>query len=94
MAALAHYNLALGRAEGAATRRSRAQWLERVALETSDEKTREPGGAAGSTSLPKASTDHGLVAVRAQRRRPYDGNVALRSASIDTTGKRKGGRIR
>jgi hypothetical protein len=81
MAALARYNLALvalKRGDGKAAR----QWLERV--ETSDEKL---AGLVQSRldELPKNSPSKAW-SLYARSGLGFDGNVALRSASIDTTG--------
>jgi tetratricopeptide (TPR) repeat protein len=86
MAALAHYNLglvALKRGDGKAAR----QWLERVAPETSDEKLTNLARSR-LDELPKASTTP-TWSLYARSGAGFDGNVALRSASIDTTGSGK-----
>jgi hypothetical protein len=83
MAALAHYNLglvALKRGDEKAAR----QWLERVALETTDEKLASLAQSR-LDGLPKVSTGTAW-SLYARSGAGYDGNVALRSASIDTTG--------
>lgn len=83
MAALAHYNLALVALKRGDEKTAR-QWLERVALETSDGKLLDLARDK-LDGLPKASTaaDWSLYA---RSGAGYDGNVALRSDSIDTAG--------
>ena len=83
MAALAHYNLglvALKRGDEKAAR----QWLERVALETSDEKLASLAQSR-LDEQPKVSTSTPW-SLYARSGVGYDDNVALRSASIETIG--------
>jgi hypothetical protein len=81
MAALAHYNLALVALKRGDERAAR-RWLERV--ETSDEKLANLAKSR-LDELPKASASSDW-SLYARSGAGYDGNVALRSASIDTTG--------
>jgi hypothetical protein len=86
MAALAHYNLALV-AEKRGDEKATRQWLERVALETSDEKLANLAQSRlGELPKVSASTAWSLYARSGVG---YDGNVALRSGSLDTTGSGK-----
>jgi tetratricopeptide (TPR) repeat protein len=86
MAALAHYNLALvelKRGDEKAARR----WLERAAAETSDEKLMTlVQRRLGEIPEAPASTAWSLYA---RSGAGHDGNVALRSDSIDTVGSGK-----
>ena len=83
MAALAHYNLALV-AQKRGDEKSARQWLERVAGETSDEKLATLARSR-LDELPKAPTS-APWSLYARSGAGFDSNVALRSASIDTTG--------
>ena len=83
MAALAHYNLALV-AQKLGDDKAARQWLERVALETTDEKLVNLAQSQ-LDGLPKVATSPAW-SLYARSGAGYDGNVALRSASIDTTG--------
>jgi tetratricopeptide (TPR) repeat protein len=83
MAALAHYNLALVALKHGDDKAAR-QWLERAALETTDEKLADLARSRLG-ELPKVSkgTPWSLYG---RSGAGHDGNVALRSASIDTIG--------
>jgi hypothetical protein len=82
MAALAHYNLALIELKRGDDKAAR-QWLERVPLETSDEKLLALARSKLDGLPVPAAPDWSLYA---RSGAGYDGNVALRSASIDSTG--------
>ncbi|HEU4778913.1 MAG TPA: tetratricopeptide repeat protein [Steroidobacteraceae bacterium] len=83
MTALAHYNLALVALKRGDEKAAR-QWLDRVALETSDEKLANLARSR-LDELPKISTNTAW-SLYARCGLGFDGNVALRSDSIDTTG--------
>jgi tetratricopeptide (TPR) repeat protein len=83
MAALAHYNLALVALKRGDEKAAR-KWLERVALETSDEKL-VTLAQSRLDELPKVSTSSPW-SLYARSGLGFDSNVALRSGSIDTVG--------
>ena len=87
MAALAHYNLALVALKRGDEKAAR-QWLERAALETSDEKLAHLAQSR-LDELPKVATS-AAWSLYARSGLGYDGNVALRATSIDTTGSGRG----
>jgi hypothetical protein len=86
MAALAHYNLALV-ALKRGDEKSARHWLELAARETTDEQITTLVQNR-LDELPKAPTS-APWSLYARSGAGYDGNVALRSASIDTTGSGK-----
>ena len=86
MAALAHYNLALI-AQKRGDEKAARQWLERIPLETSDEKLASLARTRLG-ELPEVSTETAW-SLYARSGAGYDGNVALRSSSIDTAGSGK-----
>lgn len=83
MAALAHYNLALV-AQKRGDEKAARQWLERVARETSDEKLANLARSRLDGLQQKPASPAWSLYVRSGA--GHDGNVALRSDSIDTPG--------